>query len=207
VFSPDGQWAAIAGAAKTLAHEQDDRTVQLLHADGGTWRQTAELQPLEYSALRLVFSNDGRWLFTGSADVTLGDRNVSSRIWDLQKPLNPDAGQTLDGLIWNDKLAAFSPDSQWLVTVSGAESYGRLWSLKDGRLKMTTKLTGPRPNINNHWYVEFSRDAKALVLWTIDDTTPFLWNLADASPVELGIALPNGDRSIASRQPDARSPS
>ena len=196
VFSPDGQWVAIAGAARTLDHDQDDRTVRILRADGGTWRQAAELQPLEYSTLRLVFSGDGRWLFTGTADVTLGDLNVSSRIWDLHKPLTPDAGQTLDGLIWNDKLAAFSPDSQWLVTVSGAEAYGRLWSLKGGRLQMARKLTGPRPDLNNHWNVEFSRDAKALVLWTGDDTTPFLWALGDAPPAGLGIALPNGDRSI-----------
>jgi WD40 repeat protein len=196
VFSPDSQWVAIAGAAKTLAHEQDDRTVQVFRADGATWRKVADLTPLEYSALRLKFSKDGRWLFTGSADVTLGDHNVSSRIWDLRKPLIPNAGQTLDGLIWNDKLAAFSPDSQWLVTVSGAESYGRLWSLKDGKLQMATKLTGPKPNLNNHWSVAFSPDAKALVLWTIDDTTPFLWTLTDAAPAELGTALPNGDRPI-----------
>ncbi|QIE30230.1 trypsin-like peptidase domain-containing protein [Caballeronia sp. SBC2] len=196
VFSPDSQWIAIAGAAKGLAHDHDDRSVQLFRAEGGTWHKNAELQPLEYSALRLEFSKDGRWLFTGSADVTLGDRNVSSRIWDLRKPLTPDAGQKLDGLIWNDKLAAFSPDSQWLVTVSGAESYGRLWSLKDGKVQMTTKLTGPKPNINNHWGVAFSPDAKGLVLWTFDDNTPFFWNLEDARPAELGIALPNGDRSI-----------
>ena len=111
VFSPDSQWVAIAGAAKTLAHEQDDRTVQVFRAGGATWRKVADLTPLEYSALRLEFSKDGRWLFTGSADVTLGDHNVSSRIWDFLKPLTPDAGQTLDGLIWNDKLAAFIPIS------------------------------------------------------------------------------------------------
>ena len=29
---------------------------------------------------------------------------------------------------------------------------------------MATRLTGPKPNFNNHWSVAFSPDAKALVL-------------------------------------------
>ena len=195
-FSPDGHWLALSGESSYPAREQDDRTVQLLHLDGGAWVKQTDFAPIEYAAAGMRFSPDGQWLFTGSGDITLGDRNVSARVWPLGEPITPNSGQQLPGVIWNLKLAAFSPDSKWLVTVSGAESYARLWSVKDGKLRHVSVLIGPQPKLNNHWSATFGADSQSLVLWTIDDATPFFWSLSETPISPRGVALPNGDREI-----------
>jgi WD40 repeat protein len=195
-FSPDGLWLAIAGQPNYEARKIDDRTVRLLRLDGQRWVQQADMQPIEYAASALRFSPDGRWLFTGSSDIALGDHNVSARLWDLASPLNKSPGRILPDLIWNMKLVAFSPDSQWLVTVSGGEAYGRLWRLKNHQFKMVSQLAGPRPALNNHWSAVFTPDAKGLILSTNDDSTPYYWDLSAYKIPELGVAIHNGDRAI-----------
>lgn len=195
-FSPDGHWLALSGEGSYSAREQDDRAVQLLHFDGATWVKQASFTPIEYAAAGLRFSPDGHWLFTGSGDITLGDRNVSAKVWPLSEPISSDSGQQLPNVIWNLKLVEFSPDSKWLVTVSGAESYARLWSFKDGKLHHVSVLIGPQPKLNNHWNAEFSPDSKSMVVWTLDDATPFFWSLNGDAISSRGVALPNGDREI-----------
>lgn len=195
-FSPDGSWLALAGDSKFSKREEDDRHVQVMHLNGDTWTKYADLQPIEYSAWGLRFSADNHWLFTGSGDITLGDRNVSARIWNLRDPLTASSGQQLPNVVWNLKLAEFSPDSQWLVTVSGAESYARLWSLKRNTVEFVSELIGPQPKLNNHWFAAFSPDSQSVVLWTTDDATPFYWKLNDTPIAERGYAIPNGDRQI-----------
>lgn len=195
-FSPDGHWLALSGESNFEARDQDDRDVELLHLDGGVWVKQADFTPIEYAATGLRFSPDGHWLFTGSGDITLGDRNVSARVWPLNEPITPNSGQRLSNVIWNLKLVEFSPDSKWLVTVSGAESYARLWSVKDGKLHHVSVLIGPQPKLNNHWSAAFSPDSQSVVLWTIDDATPFFWNLKEDTVSPRGIPLPNGDREI-----------
>jgi WD40 repeat protein len=195
-FSPDGRWVALSGSASFPVRVKDDRYVQVMHLDEAAWAKRPDLMPIEYAAATLRFSADGRWLFTGSSDVTLGDRNVSARIWNLNSRLTPASGQVLPNVIWNLKLAEFSPDSKWLVTVSGAERYARLWAVNGDKLEVVSKLTGPQPHLNNHWSAVFSPDSSSVVIWTVDDATPFYWRLSDGPVNELGNAIPNGDREI-----------
>lgn len=195
-FSPDGRWLAVSGKYSYPARENDDRHVLVMRIEDSGWQRYADLVPIEYAAATLRFSVDSHWLFTGSGDVTLGDRNVSARIWNLSAPLTPASGEQLPNVIWNLKCVEFSPDSKWLVTVSGAESYARLWTLKGEKLKFVSKLTGPQPHINNHWSALFSPDSSSVVLWTTDDATPFYWKLDGTQVNEFGNAIPNGDREI-----------
>jgi WD40 repeat protein len=195
-FSPDGRWLALSGNYNLTLRERDDRYVQVMHLGDSGWTKYTDLVPIEYAAQALRFSANGHWLFTGSGDITLGDRNVSARIWNLSEPLTPSYGQQLPNVVWNLKLVEFSPDSQWLVTVSGAESYARLWSLKRNKLEFVSELIGPQPRLNNHWSAAFSPDSQSVVLWTTDDATPFYWKLNDTPIMELGNAIPNGDREI-----------
>lgn len=195
-FSPDGRWLALSGNYSHPLRERDDRYVQVMHLGHSGWTKYADLVPIEYAAQALRFSADGHWLFTGSGDITLGDRNVSARIWNLSEPLTPGSGQQLPNVVWNLKLVKFSPDSQWLVTVSGAESYARLWSLKRNKLEFVSQLIGPQPKLNNHWSGAFSPDSQSVVIWTTDDPTPFYWKLNETPIAERGNAIPNGDREI-----------
>ena len=195
-FSPDSRWVAISGDHNSLLPEQDDRTVQVMHLEDGAWTNRADLEPIEYAASGLRFSADSHWLFTGSGDITLGDRNVSARVWNLSSPITPTSGQRLPNVVWNLKSVEFSPDSKWLVTVSGAEQYARLWVLNGDKLEFVSKLFGPKPHLNNHWSAVFSTDSSSLILWTIDDANPFYWKLNNGPIAEIGSAIPNGDGEI-----------
>jgi WD40 repeat protein len=195
-FSPDGRWLALSGNYSYPVRERDDRYVRVMHLGDSGWTKYADLVPIEYAAQTLRFSANDQWLFTGSGDITLGDRNVSARLWNLSEPLTPDSGEQLPNVVWNLKLAKFSPDSQWLVTVSGAESYARLWTFKRNKLEFVSELIGPQPKLNNHWFAAFSPDSQSVVLWTTDDATPFYWKLHDTPITERGYAIPNGDREI-----------
>jgi WD40 repeat protein len=195
-FSPDSRWIALSGEPNDSARERDDRYVEVMHLDDNGWSKYVELQPIEYTSSGLRFSADGRWLFTGAGDITLGDRNVSARLWNLKSQLTPTSGQQLPDVVWNLKLAEFSPDSKWLVTVSGAEAYARLWSVKEDKLAFVGQLTGPQPQLNNHWSAVFSTDSSSVVIWTTDDATPYYWKLDNAQITEQGIPIPNGDREI-----------
>ena len=195
-FSPDGRWVALSGDRAFPDRERDDRYVQVLHLDDAGWTKHADLTPIEYAAETLRFSADGRWLFTGSSDIVLGDRNVSARVWDLSSPAISRSGQVLSNVVWNLKLVQFSPDSKWLITVSGGDQYARLWALNGEKLEFVTKLTGPLPHLNNYWAALFSPDSSSVVLWTTDDATPFYWRLDGNSISELGDVIPNGDREI-----------
>jgi len=201
-FSPDGHWVALSGShsynhpLREQDDRQDDRYVQVMHLDADGWAKRADLVPIEYAASALRFSADGHWLFTGSQDITLGDRNVSARVWNLSSPLTPTSGQQLPNVVWNLKLVEFSPDSKWLLTVSGAEQYARLWALNGEKLEFVSKLIGPKPTLNNHWSAVFSPDSSSVALWTTDDTTPFYWKLNDNPINELGSAIPNGGGGI-----------
>ncbi|TQK03493.1 trypsin-like peptidase domain-containing protein [Herbaspirillum sp. SJZ107] len=195
-FSPDGRWLALSGKMSFPERQRDDRRVQVLHLVGDRWTKHADLEPIEYAAQLLRFSPDGRWLFTGSDDVMIGDRNVSAKIWDLKDTLIAVSPQTLPNTIWNLKLAKFSPDSNWLVTVSGANSYADLWTIRNNKWEFVSRLAGPLPRLNNHWAAVFGPDSKTVVLWTTDDATPFYWRLETQHIVESGKAIPNGDRGV-----------
>lgn len=200
VFSKSGKWLAVAGADSHPDRTKDDRRVQLWRFNGTTWTKESELDPIEFAADALVFSADENWLLIGSSDITVGDRNVSAKLWDLRSPVQDGSGQRLPDVIWNLKLAKFSPDSRWLVTVSGANAFARLWSLRENRLQFVSRLVGPLPRLNNHWSAVFGPDSNTLVLTTNDDATPFYWRLNEGPVSEGGTAVPNGDRSIADLQ-------
>jgi WD40 repeat protein len=130
-FSPDGNW---------LASTDNDKTLQLwnlntpeLNSNPDSTRQV--LRGHEKLITQVVFSNDGAWLFTSSADGIV-------RRWSL-KSANP----AVTPFIFDSKSSmmgslALSPDGRWLVT--GNKDGGlRVWDLDlDGLINIACRTTG-----------------------------------------------------------------
>lgn len=195
VFSQNGRWLALGGNSTYKERERDDRRVQLWRFER-SWKKALEVDAIEYAASKLVFSPDGRWLLTGSSDIMLGDRTVSARIWPLGSKLDASSGQKLPDVLWNLKAATFSPDSRWLVTVSGAADFAQLWDVSGSSIRPVARLGGPKPRYNNSWRIVFGSDSASVVIWTIDDDTPFFWRLNAKGISQPGERILNGDRSI-----------
>ncbi len=106
-LSPDGRWAAAAGAGKE-AILWDAQTFEisrkLTHAD----RVTA-----------IAFSGDSRYLATGSADRTL-------RVWDLR---NPAVSEVFSGPAEGPRGLTFSPTAPLLASI-GSEGLVSFSALK-----------------------------------------------------------------------------
>jgi WD40 repeat protein/serine/threonine protein kinase len=133
-FSPDGKLFAYAGGKITVRESASRKIVSTLpnpattlsfapHTnllasghdtgvklwDTETWQEVRSLPHAMHPAL---FSPDGRWLLTGVAE--------GFRVWDTQtwQPMGLCTG--VPRVRWNTRNAvAFSPDSQFLVTIAG----------------------------------------------------------------------------------------
>ncbi len=149
-FSPDGKLFAYAGE-KIIVREAGSRNIvatldspastlsfapgaKLLAAGHGssvklwdtdTWDEVRSLPDTLHPCL---FSPDGRWLLTGVAE--------GFRVWDTQtwQPMGVCTG--VPRVRWQTRNAvAFSPDSQFLVTIAGEGAHGdigdhfRVWLL------------------------------------------------------------------------------
>jgi WD40 repeat protein len=133
-FSPDGKLFAYAGAKITVRETASRKLVTTLPSSATTlsfaphtnllasghdtgvklWNTEAwqEVRSLPGTMHPALFSPDGRWLLTGVAE--------GFRVWDTQtwQPMGLCTG--VPGARWHTRNAvAFSPDSQFLVTIAG----------------------------------------------------------------------------------------
>jgi WD40 repeat protein len=150
-LSPDGRILAIGGWGLI---ENDKRIIgiQLITMASGAVRT---LQGHTQSVAALAFSNNGKYLASGSHDHTVC-------IWDL------DSGRclhTLEGHKDTVHALAFSPTGDRLATVS-PDGTGRVWSVQTGKAEAVLQVPGRAPRQHS---VAWSPDGKTIVTGGHDD--------------------------------------
>jgi uncharacterized protein with WD repeat len=121
----------------------------------------------------VVFSPDGRWLASGSADNTV-------KLWDAE---SGELIRSLEGHQSSVNSVAFSPDGRWLA--SGSYDYTvKLWDVETG--KLVRSLEGHRSSVLS---VTFSPDGRWLASGSEDNTVK-LWEVATGAEVETYREIP-----------------
>jgi WD40 repeat protein len=157
-WSPDGHWAAAAGASK-----------QITVWDARTGKPAQVLKGHTEIVQSIAFSPDGRLLASGSSDKT-------ARIWDLAKgavvrtlaqPTPTERSQSIVGISGMVFAIAFSPDGKMLVS-GGGDGAGQagdlvLWDPETGKQLRRLAPTDGR----QVWAVAFSPDGHVLASGTI----------------------------------------
>jgi WD40 repeat protein/tRNA A-37 threonylcarbamoyl transferase component Bud32 len=154
VFSPDGQCLAYGGP---------DRTVRIW--DSRSRQERFNLRGHTANVMSVMFSRDGRWLVSTSADQSTR-ADGETIIWDTQ------TGQqvrTLHGHTGWIHTAVFSPDGQRLAT-GGLDGIVKLWNPQNGQEVLS--LRGHRGLIRS---LRFSPDGTRLMS-ACDDRTVRLWD-------------------------------
>jgi WD40 repeat protein len=141
----------------------------------------------------VAFSKDGRWLASGSEDMTI-------EIWDLHA-FSPSARPIiLNGNETEIRVMGFSPDSHWLAA-GGDKNNAFLWNLAN--------LTSPPFILSGHLAsiesLAFSPDAHWLATGSADETI-HLWNLQNADPAQNSLVLTghHGDISALAFDPSGQ---
>jgi WD40 repeat protein len=184
-----------AGSAEFLASSADGQylvtgrgntaRLWLLHADDPA-AGSIDLAGHDERIIDAVFSRDGRWLVTASADST-------ARVWDMRGDFRGPDPVVLRGPHRTDTIA-LSPDSRWLLA-GFWDNTARLWSLRPpdpGKPPLTLK--GHRKHVIA---VAFSPDGR----WgatASEDWTVRIWDLAAADPSAKSILLEGHDAAIES---------
>lgn len=195
VFSADGQWLALAGESSYPDRSEDDTTIELLRVDNPTVA-VMTLSGSEFTT-NLQFSGDSRWLLSGSEDSLLRGTYTQTRLWLLDANNAIPTPQPLPGVVTYLHAATLSPDGQFLMTISGAAPTARLWKLTD-QVTLAATLIVPKPILNWHYKINFSKDGKVLIVAGTDSPTPYLWRLDSTDIPSRGTPIPNGDRDIKS---------
>jgi WD40 repeat protein len=157
VFSPDGGRLLVASGRWNGGGDAriwDVRTGRLVG------------RPLDYRVIYSVFSPDGRWVATASAEHT-------ARVWDAVtgKPVTP-ALTHAEGVSY----CAFSPDGRRLATTS-KDGTARVWDARTGQ-----PVTPPLPHSAIVDYAAFSRDGNRVVTASLDGTAR-VWEVRTGKPV------------------------
>ena len=159
-FSYNSQWLASASI---------DGRIQLWNAETGALQKILKIEG-EWD--KLIFSPNGEWLASVSNQVRwlpsttksiLRDKAVV-RLWDVETGI---LRQTLEGHAGLVNAVAFSPNSQWLASVSADDSI-ELWDL-DGDPQQT--LEGNKEKIRD---MTFSPSGQILASTSNDAT--ILWD-------------------------------
>ena len=187
-FAPDGKWFATASS---------DQTAQLWSVSD-RFTLAAVLRGHEGPLSGLAFDRDGRLLVTASEDSTVRLWDTSSptaeplaspakegggdlQVWDLRA-----VGSRASPRILGDKLdpgatAIFSPDGQWLATVSGNDGHDyfvHLWNLTTASPtrhivpNITGFLASPVFSPDGRWLATASSGSPAVNLWDLKAPDP-----------------------------------
>ena len=119
----------------------------------------------------VAFSNDGRWLASGSQDTTI-------EIWDLRSSLTNSKPVTLNSAGTEIWVMGLSPDGHWLAA-GGNHKNALLWNLDD-LSAAPLPLSGHDANIKS---LAFSPDSHWLATGSVDETIR-LWNLQSPDPAQ-----------------------
>ncbi len=170
-----------------------------LHHESGRAGEPIELPGHELTPDLLVFSPDGRWLLTAASDILARDRPTRTRLWDLRNGNPGTRPVVLPQLDRYLRVAQFSPDAKFMVTIQGTDDYALLWRQNsNGEFSSIGRLRGPIPRLNHHWSVRFSADSTKVAISTTDDPTCYLWDLSSAGPLEAGVPLRGGSQAFRS---------
>ena len=134
---------------------------------------------------RAVFSPDGRWVITASADK-------SARVWNAMtgEPRTPP-------LAHQDSVThvAFSPDSRWVITTS-RDGSARVWDAATGQPR-TPLLEHPAPillggkkGVESVHFASFSPDGRWVI--TASETHARVWDATSGRPRTARLRHPRG---------------
>src|SRR5262249_50808122 len=139
-----------------------------------------------------VFSDDGRWLATGSADA-------ASRLWDMADPSLPSV--LLRGQDLPVAKVVFSPGSapRHLVTL-GDDPAARLWNIPDPLVDPVVMRGQVKPTIIG---MAVSSDGNRIATSSIEDSKLVLWSAQDPRQPERELPIPSPSHAIAF-SPDGR---
>jgi WD40 repeat protein len=212
VFSPDSRWLVTSSWNRSA--NRGETSVAVL------WDLTAANPAARHMALEghtssvsnIVFSSDGRWLATSSAEYDSHtfrmDKNI--RVWDL-KADNPTASpKILTGHKWSIYFMTISADSRWLVTSSVPRGSifdltdndigdVRLWDLRVTDPNRTQRalsgLIGPVSRMvigpDNRWLVTFAINRGRII-------SAQLWDLTTKAPDDKPLNLPSDGLNLNS---------
>jgi WD40 repeat protein len=182
-LSPDNHWLAIGSGSGSNV---------LLWDLTGSRKEPIALKGHGAAVNSVVFSDDGRWLATGSADAT-------ARLWDLADPTLPSV--LLRGQDLPVTKVVFSPGlaPRHLVTL-GDEPSARLWNVPDPLVDPVVMRWQVKPNIIG---MAVSSDDNWIATSSVDDPKLVLWYTKDPRQPERELPIPSPSHAIAF-SPDGR---
>jgi WD40 repeat protein/TPR repeat protein len=157
VYAPTGELIATAGAFDTTARLWDGRSGKMLRVFEGH----------EGKVLYLVFSANGQFLLTASADGT-------ARVWETA------TGRlilVLRGHTGGIRSAAFDATAERIATGGTFDGVARVWNARTGE-----ELAAFKEHKGTIQHVEFAPDGRTLLTSATDDWTR-VWNIGNENPI------------------------
>ncbi len=182
-LSPDNHWLAIGSGSGSNV---------LLWDLTGSRKEPIALKGHSAAVNSVAFSDDGRWLATGSADAT-------ARLWDLADPTLPSV--LLRGQDLPVTKVVFSPGSapRHLVTMGDGPD-ARLWNVPDPLVDPVVMRAQVKPTIIG---MAVSSDGNWIATSSVDDSKLVLWSTKDPRQPQRELPIPSPSHAIAF-SPDGR---